>query len=140
MDIKFRGKRKLNGEWVYGSLISIGNDWCQIVPIGTQYDDIGNSLIRVISETVGQFTGLKDKNKKDIYEGDIISTPKGICAVTFELGCFYAITVSRYRLGGWETNSIEIVGNVYESPQMLSSEQNPDGCDARDGHSKENAG
>lgn len=67
-----------------------------------------------------QFTGLIDKNGKEIYEGDIVTTPKGNCAVTFELGCFYTITISRYRLGGWESNCIEIIGNIYENPELLN--------------------
>jgi uncharacterized phage protein (TIGR01671 family) len=70
-----------------------------------------------------QFTGLKDKNGKEIYEGDVVITPKGICSVTFEFGCFYTITVSRYRIGGWGSGRIEVIGNIYESPELLNPKQ-----------------
>ena len=43
-EIKFRAQRKLNGAWVYGSLISIGEDWCQIIPEGTEYDEIDQRM------------------------------------------------------------------------------------------------
>lgn len=67
---------------------------------------------------VMQFSGLKDRNGTDIYEKDIVVTPKGVCPVTYDLGCFYTITISRYRLGGWGAN-IEVIGNIYENPELL---------------------
>ena len=128
--IKFRGKTHGNGKWYYGSLVYSNEINAAI------YFQIGNGLIKrmdwvyVIPETVGQFTGLMDKNGKEIYEGDIVKWSNGMLyAVKFWEGMFYASIEEcnegilggfpLYRLIEYEDGGCEIIGNIHDNTELL---------------------
>ena len=113
--IKFRGKRVDNGEWVYGDLNQnpIHYD-CQIIENGV----IHHSVIR---ETVGQYTGLTDRNGKDIYENDICLTDDS-SYIHIKYG-ESAESFSRFNVGfstyGYTQDLLEVTGNIHNNPGLL---------------------
>jgi len=69
-----------------------------------------------------QYTGLKDCNGKEIYEGDIVKSPLGIGMVFMRLGCWYI--ENQKELGYFSAYEIEVIGNVYENPELLGGKLN----------------
>ncbi len=120
-EIEFRGKRKDNGEWVYGSLLvdEIQNSYLII----DNKEGVGKE---VIPETIGQYTGLKDKNGKNIYEGDIFSlgSKKILYIVEWLDNGFQGRqngNKSTVGLTYWNSD-IEVIGNIYDNSELLEVE------------------
>jgi len=70
------------------------------------------------------YTGLKDKNGVEIYQGDILKTVDGIMKVYFDDGCFWVESEDHgaplYVYSDEDDNCSEIIGNIYENPEMIS--------------------
>lgn len=80
---------------------------------------------RIIPETLGQFTGKYDKNGKRIFEGDIVRAmmdygPAGMIESVVDIG--FKQSVGSYRWNYFDMNTIEVIGNVYDSPELLKGE------------------
>lgn len=123
-DIIFRGKEKKTGKWYEGDLVRLKD--------GEKVSWHIYGKAEVIPETVGQFTGLTDKNGKRIFEGDIImDTGKYIRYVKYSGECAQFVEMryidrleSEYvgRLGKGYANyrrSVEVIGNIHDNPEML---------------------
>lgn len=120
-EIKFRGLSFDKG-WIYGNLIkSDQSTWIR-------ESDYYNFKVKV--DTVGQFTGLHDKNGKEIYEGDILriivnNNIEKICAVEFKSGIFGVMFSKQRELTAFPhfcNTTFEVIGNVFENPELLGGE------------------
>ncbi|MEN5306922.1 YopX family protein [Chryseobacterium cucumeris] len=118
--VKFRGKRKLNGKWVFGSYIAVGNDWCHIVPLGTEIEDLQHEKIRVITDTVCEFTGLKDKVNNDIYECDIITDGEVNYEVKYVWSGFRILKGRQYVDFIEDLKKMEVIGNIFDNPDLVN--------------------
>lgn len=130
--IKFRGKvlkGERKGEWVYGDLTQY-SEAMSYITVNLLADD---GTIQVDAKTVGQYTDIKDKNGKEIYEGDIIElSPNSIYdkngrgEVDFMRGSFR--WWKNKDIFEWFCNincltKIKIIGNIYENPNLLKQKE-----------------
>lgn len=150
-EIKFRGK-SVGGDWLHGFFINYNTDReilrhalhngsiyyehypCQIL----QIDENGEKYFEVDCKTIGLFTGKKDKNSREIYEGDIVKTKAGRAIVRFgeieipdnegygenKLIGFYLEWIDNSGWYGLYTHidkyldNCEVIGNIYDNPEL----------------------
>jgi uncharacterized phage protein (TIGR01671 family) len=127
-EIKFRAINKASGQMVFGNLI-VGTVFDRAAEPFVQIEQTNGNEFRqwqVDGETVGQFTGLKDKNGVEIYEGDIIYldhwSPR-YWEVTFDRGgfCMRDRPDASYYPDCKYTERSIVSGNIYENPELLGS-------------------
>ena len=126
-EIFFRGKRKDNGEWVEGyyykaKYCRTDDELCDYitVPHPEEYNEPSSHYI-INPETVGQYTGLTDKNGKRIFEGDIVKKfwfdKMSIYQIVYDngLASFIGQAGIKFTTFDYDSTEFEVVGNIYDN-------------------------
>lgn len=131
-EIIFRGKSISTGKWLYGCLLKNEEGKFAVVKPFKVNMDNECSCCEVDEETIGQFTGLQDKNGKEIYEGDILAS-EGKVIGWVQGGvrgyCYDVVYIDhpqwekRWSLYGTVVNDypgkLEVIGNIYDNRELL---------------------
>ena len=129
-EILFRGKRTDNGEWVEGWVTSQFKKHTEgelLTRIQSNVFGVGEHLVD--TETVGEYTGLTDKNGKKIFEEDIVKGDREYFTyahlygrVVYDGGQFSIAFDDALEdiecLGAW-ANAVEVIGNIHDNPELL---------------------
>lgn len=135
--VLFRGKCIRNSKWIYGDLINNYDGRVFIGKVlvlangyeGTSYDIYGAEIgfDEVDPETVGQFTGLSDRNGNKIFGGDILDTPRWVVTYLANVNAGFGMQAGWYIQRDdiesckelWCTENHEVLGNIYDNPELL---------------------
>lgn len=127
-EILFRGKSIEDNKWVYSDLIREKKSFGKICTRIYRTTNNGWELIDVDSKTVGQYTGLNDKNGNKIFEGDIVDFPDrsdsesyGVVEYDTNETEFGIVYDSIYEGLGrqYHSRDIEVIGNIFDNPELL---------------------
>ena len=150
-EIEFRGKPTENNttyfskdDFVYGLLLKDDDKYyiCLGVNEHIDRDDYEVYMIEVIPDTIGQYTGLKDKNGKKIFEGDIVRYTDIVTEyeentrpysykdifegeVTYDYDSFWINDRQLYQIAAYDDEfdpEMEVIGNIYDNPELLKEE------------------
>ncbi len=132
-EILFRGRRRDNREWVFGSCYKqteFYGDKAEGIMIITSSEslcyDQALEYYAVSEETVGQFTGMTDKKCTKIFEDDIVQAhfsknhSKQIFRVTFDDGMFL-FDNNYVKVPKYEIYSMKVIGNIHDNPELLET-------------------
>lgn len=136
-EILFRGKRKDNGEWVYGYFVKAADYLYTdktvhvILPLSTVLYPHGefDEIVEIIPETLGQWIGLCDKNGTKIFEGDVVKYQIGSDYILGRIGwnethlayTILVITDTRlyYYIDEGLGSDMEVIGNIHDNPELM---------------------
>lgn len=123
--ILFRGKRVDNGEWVCDNSVLFFSEKTKIYGALNEWREI-----EVIPETVGQYTGVIDKNGKKVFEGDVVEYAGSCGEIVFveRRGAFMSRERDMYcewlsNLPQYGTGIVEIIGNIYDNKEILEDKE-----------------
>lgn len=118
----YRGKRVDNGQWIYGDLLTSNGTCCEI----SDWNAVDYSRHDVDPETVGQYTGMTDKNGTKIFEGDIVKEKhkvhERIYSIIWRDDCFSMSAQTKhisYYLDEIISSHCEVIGNIYDNKELL---------------------